>query len=64
MQLLFDSVAEKMEILSVAARYNPKGAFHNIALLYDIVIPLLKSRLVSEPAVSSILMYGSKKSKV
>uniref|UniRef100_A0A915EVC0 Uncharacterized protein n=1 Tax=Ditylenchus dipsaci TaxID=166011 RepID=A0A915EVC0_9BILA len=54
---LYDSVQQKMDILSVAARYNPKGAFLNISLLFDVVVPLLKSKLVSHASVSAFLAF-------
>jgi hypothetical protein len=57
MQLLHEVAERKLLLLGVAARYSPKHAFENIALLYDIVVPLLKSRLVAEPAASVFLAF-------
>lgn len=52
-----DDVREKLQILSVAVRYNPKNAFANIGILYDVIIPLLKSKIVSEVAVEAMFAF-------
>jgi hypothetical protein len=54
---LYGEVSDKMDILSVAALFNPNGATKHIDLLYDIVTPLLKSPLVSELAVKAFLAF-------
>ncbi|KAI1721194.1 protein ILITYHIA [Ditylenchus destructor] len=54
---LHDSVQEKMDNVSIAARYNPKGAFLNISLLYDVIVPLLKSKLVAKTCASAFLAF-------
>lgn len=46
-----------MDTLSWAIRYDSKGAFNHIALLYDIIVPLLKSNLVSELAVNTYMAF-------
>lgn len=46
-----------MQILSVAARYNPKNAFVNIGVLFDVIVPLLKSKIVSEVAAEAMFAF-------
>lgn len=57
MKQLYDSVKEILNVLSVAVSYDPKGAFNHINLLYDIIVPLLKSNLVSEPTVNAYMAF-------
>lgn len=48
---------KKLDILCVAARYNPSGASNHIDLLYDIVVPLMKSPLVSKLAAKAFFAF-------
>lgn len=55
--MLYNEVDEKLELLSVAARFNPGGALKNIDLLYEVVVPLLQSPLVAKAAFAPFAAF-------
>jgi len=54
---LYELAERKLAILGVAARYNPKRALEHADLLYDVVVQLLKSRLISAPASQALFAF-------
>uniref|UniRef100_A0A7E4ZU80 TOG domain-containing protein n=1 Tax=Panagrellus redivivus TaxID=6233 RepID=A0A7E4ZU80_PANRE len=55
---LYDPVEIKLTVLAEAARYNPQGACFHVGVLYEIVVPLLRSRLVCNLAAQTFLAFS------
>ncbi|KAE9549814.1 hypothetical protein FO519_006979 [Halicephalobus sp. NKZ332] len=55
---LYHPVEITFSILAEAARYNPKGACFYVDVLYEVVVPLLKSHLVSSIAAETFLAFS------
>uniref|UniRef100_A0A914HYH9 TOG domain-containing protein n=1 Tax=Globodera rostochiensis TaxID=31243 RepID=A0A914HYH9_GLORO len=54
---LYDSFEEKIKSLFLACKKEQKNAYSHIDLFFDVVVPLLRSPLVSKTAVQGYLAY-------
>lgn len=52
LKVLYEKAEILLTVLAEAARYNPQGACYNGTLLYEVVVPLLRSHLVAPVSIS------------
>uniref|UniRef100_A0A914YDF9 Uncharacterized protein n=1 Tax=Panagrolaimus superbus TaxID=310955 RepID=A0A914YDF9_9BILA len=55
---LYDKAEILLTVLAEAARYNPQGACYHVTVLYEVVVPLLRSHLVSGLACETFLAFS------